>query len=313
MEDLALNSLEGWRAAVVRVGRPIAELRAVRKSYRGVPAVRDVSLGVTPGELLALLGPNGAGKSTAIRLLLGLTRPDGGEASLFGVTRIGLPERRRLGVMMQSEALPDTLRVGEILALTRSYYPDPYPLDELVEMVGAAPLLRRFYGSLSGGEKRLVQAGLAFCGRPELIVLDEPTTGLDVEARRRLWGAVRGLRARGAAVILTTHYLEEAEAVADRVVVLNHGQVVAEGSVDEVRGLATRTRLRCVSTLDAEEIRRWPGVERVDREGPHLTIIARSGDQTVRQLLAADDQAGQLEIRASSLEEAFGQLVRDVA
>jgi len=308
-----LNALEGWQTAPVRVGHPIASLDAVSKAYKRTPAVCDVSLDVTPGELLALLGPNGAGKSTAIRLLLGLTKPDGGVARLFGQARIGLPERRRLGVMMQSEALPDTLRVGELLALTRSYYPDPYDLDELVDMVGVASLLRRYYGSLSGGEKRLVQAGLAFCGRPELIVMDEPTTGLDVDARRRLWTAVRGLRARGTAVILTTHYLEEAEAVADRVVVLNRGRVVAEGSVDEVRGLATRTRLRCVSTLDAEDVSRWPGIERVEREGSHLTIIARSGDQAVRQLLAADAQAGQLEIRASSLEEAFDQLVRDAA
>ena len=308
-----MDALNAWQTAPVRGGHPIAALQAVSKAYRRTPAVCEVSLGVAPGELLALLGPNGAGKSTAIRLLLGLTRPDRGQARLFGATPIGLPQRRRLGVMMQSEALPDTLRVRELLALTRSYYPDPYDLDELVEMVGVEPLLGRYYGRLSGGEKRLVQAGLAFCGRPELIVLDEPTTGLDLEARRRLWAGVRGLRARGTAVILTTHYLEEAEAVADRVVVLNRGRVVAEGSVDEVRGLATRTRLRCISALDAEDVLRWPGVESVDREGAHLTIIARSGDQTVRQLLAADAAAAQLEIRASSLEEAFDQLVRDVA
>src|SRR5690606_30056858 len=201
------------------------------------------------GELLALLGPNGAGKTTAIGLLLGLLQADAGEVSLCGRAPQDLAARRAVGLMLQSAGIPETLKVGELLDLTRSYYPEPRSIADCVALAGLDGLLDRRYGKLSGGQQRRVQFALALCGRPRVLFLDEPTTGLDIEARQGLWKAIRELVADGCAVLLTTHYLEEAEALADRVVVLNNGRVVATGSVQEIRAHVAQRRIRCVSSI----------------------------------------------------------------
>jgi len=198
----------------------VARLAATVKRYGPLTALDGVDLAVRRGELLALLGPNGAGKSTSIGLLLGLIRPDAGRAELFGLDPQRIEARRRIGVMLQSANLPATLRVGELLRLTMSYYPNPRGFDETAALAGLADLLLRPYGKLSGGQQRRVQFALALCGRPELLFLDEPTVGMDIDARQKLWAAMRALVAEGCAVVLTTHYLEEAEALAQRVVVL---------------------------------------------------------------------------------------------
>ncbi|HEY5780253.1 MAG TPA: ABC transporter ATP-binding protein, partial [Lysobacter sp.] len=210
----------------------LARLDRVRKSYGKVEALAGVDLKVRGGQMLALLGPNGAGKSTAIGLLLGLERADAGAVSLFGQPPHALQARRRIGVMLQSAGIPETLKVSELLELTRSYYPQPRSVADCVALAGLDGLLGRRYGRLSGGQQRRVQFALALCGRPDLLFLDEPSTGLDIEARQTLWRAIRELVAQGCGVLLTTHYLEEAEALADRVAVLNRGRVIAEGSVD---------------------------------------------------------------------------------
>jgi ABC-2 type transport system ATP-binding protein len=209
------------------------------------------------------LGPNGAGKSTTVGLLLGLAKADEGRVELFGQSPQVLAARRRMGVMLQSAGLIETLRVRELVQLTSSYYSRPRTLTEVADMAGIGGLLGKPYGALSGGQQRRVQFALAICGRPELLFLDEPTTGLDIEARESLWAVVRGLVADGCAVLLTTHYLEEAEALAHRVAVLMRGRIVAEGTVDEIRAMGVRRRIRCVSALEAAEVRAWPGVEAV--------------------------------------------------
>ena len=241
----------------------VAELSGVSKRYGANVALDRVSLGIERGKVTALLGPNGAGKSTTVGLLLGLAKADEGRVELFGQSPQVLAARRRMGVMLQSAGLIETLRVRELVQLTSSYYSRPRTLTEVADMAGIVGLLGKPYGALSGGQQRRVQFALAICGRPELLFLDEPTTGLDIEARESLWAVVRGLVADGCAVLLTTHYLEEAEALAHRVAVLMSGRIVAEGTVDEIRATGVRRRIRCVSALEAAEVRAWPGVEAV--------------------------------------------------
>ena len=183
----------------------LARLRGVRKTYGTLRALDGIDLALRSGEVLALLGPNGAGKTTAISLLLGLARADAGTVELFGRDPQDIAARRQIGVMLQDAQLPPTLRVGELLRLTASYYPNPRSVTESAELAGVADLLMRPYGKLSGGQQRRVQFALALCGRPALLFLDEPTVGMDIEARQKLWAAIRHLIAEGNAVVLTTH------------------------------------------------------------------------------------------------------------
>lgn len=288
----------------------VAELSGASRRYGKLIALDGLDLTVRRGELLALLGPNGAGKSTSISLLLGLIRPDRGQARLFGGDPQAVASRRRIGVMLQSANLPLTLRVGELLRLTASYYPNPRPLAESAERAGIADLLMRPYGKLSGGQQRRVQFALALCGRPELLFLDEPTVGLDIDARQRLWAAMRELVAEGCAVVLTTHYLEEAEALARRVVVIDRGRVLTEGSVDALRARVSLARIQCQSDLDAEAIGRWPAVSQAQREGDRLVVTTAEPERVLRRLLDADGALSGLEVRRGGLAEAFTELTR---
>ena len=289
----------------------VARLAAAAKRYGPLTALDGVDLAVRRGELLALLGPNGAGKSTSIGLLLGLIRPDAGRAELFGLDPQRIEARRRIGVMLQAANLPPTLRVGELLRLTMSYYPDPRGYDETAVMAGIADILKRPYGKLSGGQQRRVQFALALCGRPELLFLDEPTVGMDIDARQKLWAAMRALVAEGCAVVLTTHYLEEAEALAQRVVVLGQGRVLSEGSVDDLRRHVALTRIRCVSDLDAAAIVAWPNVASATHDGTHLCIATARAETVVRRLLDADAALSELEVQRAGLAEAFTELTRE--
>jgi ABC-2 type transport system ATP-binding protein len=289
----------------------VARLCGVVKRYGHLTALDGVDLVLQRGELLAVLGPNGAGKSTSIGLLLGLIRPDGGRAELFGMDPQQIDARRRIGVMLQSAMLPPTLRVGELLRLVASYYPNPRPLEESAALAGIADLLKRPYGKLSGGQQRRVQFALALCGRPELVFLDEPTVGMDIDARRKLWSAMRALVAEGCSVVLTTHYLEEAEALAQRVVVVAKGRVVSEGSVDALRGQIPLSRIRCLTDLDAAAVSEWPQVASAEREGARLHINTSAPENVLRRLLDADISLSELEVQRAGLAEAFTELTRE--
>lgn len=281
----------------------LAELAGVTKRFGKTVALDGLDLQVRAGELLALLGPNGAGKTTAISILLGLEQPDGGTVRSY--------DRRGVGVMMQEVGLAPELRVREHIDLVASYYDSPVPVDDVLEMTHTGPLARRPYGKLSGGQKRQAQFAMAICGRPRLLFLDEPTVGLDVQARQVLWDTVRELVRGGTAIVLTTHYLEEAEALADRVAVLGKGRLIASGTVGEIRAVVSRKRIVCSSGLDAEEVRGWPGVESVSRENHHLHITGRQAEEIVRRLLAADDELEELEVRRAGLAEAFAELTQE--
>ncbi|HZX72348.1 MAG TPA: ABC transporter ATP-binding protein [Rhodanobacter sp.] len=290
---------------------PIARLDGAVKRYGRLVALDGAELQLRRGELLALLGPNGAGKSTAISLLLGLIRAEAGSVELFGQDPQRIQARRRIGVMLQNAELPPTLRVGELLRLTASYYPAPRALAETAELAGIADLLKRPYAKLSGGQQRRVQFALALCGRPELLFLDEPTVGMDIEARQKLWAAIRQLIAEGCSVLLTTHYLEEAEALADRVCVMAHGRMIHEGTVEELRARVALKRIRCLSALPIDTVRSWPQVSEVRRENERLHISTAEAEAVVRRLLEADPQLAGLEVQRAGLAEAFTELTRD--
>ncbi len=294
-------------------GAPVARLHGITKRFGATTALAGIDIEVRPGELLAVLGPNGAGKSTAISLWLGLIEPDAGAVTLLGGSPQDIARRRGLGVMMQDVEMPKELRVGELVALASSYYANPLEVDETLRRAGIAPLADRPYGKLSGGQKRQTQFAVAICGRPKVLFLDEPTVGLDIQAREALWKSIRTLLADGCSIVLTTHYLEEAEALADRVVVVAKGRVIAAGSVDDMRALVVRRQISCESSVTADEVRGWPGVVEVSHDAMKLQITATDAEDVVRRLLASDARLARLEVRQAGLNEAFTELTREAA
>ena len=294
--------------------RPLAQLRGSRKRYGATQALDGVDLSLQRGEVLALLGANGAGKSTAIALLLGLQAADEGSAELFGRSPGDMTVRGRMGVMLQSAGIPDNSRVCELLDLTRSYYPSPRSVADCIALAGLEGLMDRRYGRLSGGQQRRVQFALAICGNPEVLFLDEPTTGLDIDARQRMWATIRQLVADGVGILLTTHYLEEAEALAQRVVVLNSGKVVAAGRMHDIRALVSQRRIRCLSALDAARVASWPGVRSAVRGGDgnpaRIEVLTDTAEPVVRRLLAEDIALSELEVQRAGLAEAFLEITR---
>ncbi len=288
-------------------------LHGVAKSYGPVRALDGVDLDLRAGEVLAVLGANGAGKSTAIALLLGLALPDSGQADLFGESPQSLAVRRNVGVMLQQAGIPPTNTVRELLDLACSYYPHPFGIIESARMAGVEDLLDRRYAALSGGQQRRVQFALAICGKPRLVFLDEPTTGLDIDARQSLWRAIRALVDAGTSVLLTTHYLEEADALANRIVVLDHGKVIAEGTPREISSRVARSRIRCMSALSADAVGAWPGVDSATRDGARLQVVCEVPEPVVRRLLDEDPALGSLEVTATGLAEAFLALTRSEA
>ena len=276
-------------------------LEGVTRRYGDTVALDGVDLALEPGSLTGLLGPNGAGKSTLVNLVSGLRRADSGTVRLFGGDPHDAVNRIGLGTTPQQTGLPETLRVGEVLRFVSGHYPDPVPAGELAERFGLGGLERRQTGGLSGGQKRRLAVALAFCGRPRLVLLDEPTTGLDVEGRRVLWDAVRDFHAGGGTVLLTTHYLDEIESLAERVVVLAGGRVRADGDVDAIRGAVRRSRV----TLRAHLLPELPGVEHAERDGDRWTLHTADADELVRALVTSGATFSELGVARASLEEAF--------
>jgi ABC-2 type transport system ATP-binding protein len=290
-----------------------AELSSAKKRFGKTVALDGLDLQVRPGELLSLLGPNGAGKSTAISLLLGLHKPDVGTARLFGLSPFRVEPRRKVGVMMQEVTLAPELRVREHIALVASYYPQPFTPAEAMELTNTSSLGPRPYGKLSAGQKRQVQFTMAVCGRPKLLFLDEPSVGLDVRARETMWATLRQLVRNGSSIVLTTHYLEEAESLSNRVAVLNKGRLIASGTVNEILALVVRKHITCSTALAADQIAAWPEVESVTRDQQRLQISTSNSEAVVRRLLAADSNLQELEVRRAGLAEAFTELTQEAA
>lgn len=289
----------------------VASLEGVSKNYGSVRALRGVDFRVRAGEVVALLGPNGAGKTTAVKLLLGLAQPNSGRARVFGGDPTNPENRTRTGAMLQVGRVPETLRVREHIDLFSSYYQKPMALAEILAAAGLEKLRDRKFGDLSGGQKQRVLFALAICGDPDLLFLDEPTVGLDVEARRMLWDEIRRMVARGRTVLLTTHYLQEADALADRVAVINQGEIIAEGTPSEIKAKTAGKRIRCITTLSVSALRGIAGVTEVKEDREAVELHAVEAEPIVRELLARDAELSGLEVTSAGLEEAFLALTRD--
>ena len=289
----------------------LATMSAVTHRYGDVVALDGLNLEIRAGEVLAVLGPNGAGKTTAIGLLLGTLRVQDGSVRVFGHEPGAGAVRMRRGAMLQVSGVPDTLTIAEHLELFSSYYPAPLPVSRLLAMAGLEELANRRYGRLSGGQKQRVMFALALAGDPELVFLDEPTTGLDVEARRSLWNEIRELKAAGRTAVLTTHYLEEADALADRIAVIHEGRVVAEGTPAEIKSRAADRRVRCITAVNRDEVAALPGVARVEVNGQHLEVLTTQPEELLRTLLALDPDLRDLHVTGARLEDAFLTLVRN--
>lgn len=293
--------------------RTLARLAGVTHRYGEVVALESFDLEVRAGEVLAVLGPNGAGKTTAIRLLLGALPVQEGQVRVFGGAP-GSPEaRRRRGAMLQTSGVPEALTVREHLELFTAYYPAPLPVERLLALAGLDEIAERRFGALSGGQKQRLFFALALAGDPELVFLDEPTAGLDLDGRLRLWDEIRRLREAGRAAVLTTHYLEEADALADRVAVVHRGALIAEGKPAEIKTRVAGRVVRCSTRLGEEEAKSLPGVVRVSRRGRRLALLTSQPEAALRRMFALDPDLGDLTVEGAGLEEVFLTLTRDGA
>ena len=289
----------------------VASLQGVNKNYGKIRALRDVDFGVRAGEVVALLGPNGAGKTTAVKLLLGLLQPTSGKARVFGGDPTNPENRMRTGAMLQVGRVPETLRVREHIDLFSSYYQAPMRAYDILATAGLENLGERKFGDLSGGQRQRVLFALAICGDPDLLFLDEPTVGLDVEARRMLWDQIRHIVSRGKTVLLTTHYLQEADALADRIAVINQGEIIAEGTPATIKAQTAGKRIRCITRLSFSTLRAIRGVIEVKQDREAMELHTGEAEPVVRELLARDATLSGLEISSAGLEEAFLALTQD--
>jgi len=287
-------------------------LSQLSKSYGAVPAVQSLDLAIAPGETVALLGPNGAGKTTTIDMVLGLTRPDSGTISIFGVPPAKAVQAGWIGGMLQTGAPLEHLRVRELIALTASYYPAPLGIDEVLGLTGADAFAGQWTTKLSGGQAQRLRFAAALVGDPDLLLLDEPTAAIDVEGRRDFWHSMRDIAGRGKTVVFATHYLEEADAYADRIVLIAKGRVVADGPATEIKAqAASRTIRGTLRNADPAALRALPGVLAADRHGDAVILSCSDADIAIRALLAAFPDIHDIEVRGGSLEEAFLELTAD--
>jgi ABC-2 type transport system ATP-binding protein len=308
-----MERTETRTAATPRTSEVVASLTGITKRYsNGVVALDNLSLDLKRGEIVALLGPNGAGKSTAVKLMLGLSTPTTGSVRIFGADPRDPAARARTGAMLQVGSAPHMLRVREHIAIFRSYYPNPMPYAQIVKAAGLKDIENRMFVELSGGQKQRMLFALALAGNPDLIFLDEPTVGLDIEARRGLWTEIRALAAQGKTVLLTTHYLEEADALAHRIIVVNKGRVVCEGTPAEVKSMganggagATLRTIRCATTLSLDTLNQLPGVLEAHTHNGITTVVTERPEAALREMLALDTALHSLEVIAPALEDAF--------
>lgn len=287
----------------------LARINRVSKSYGDVQALDKLDFEVRKGEVVAVLGPNGAGKTTLVKLLLGLLKPDQGNVSVFERKPTARAARVRCGTMLQVSEVPQYLRVSEHIELFRSYYPNPLPTESVIAAAGLEDIAGRLSKELSGGQRQRLMFALAICGNPDLLFLDEPTVGLDVGSRRAFWKTIRGFVRQGCSIVLTTHYLEEADALADRIVVIDHGVQVADGSPDAIKARFSSRRIVCRTKLDKEQLTGMSGVTRVEAgQNERMTLLSDHPEQTLRELLVQDEDLSDLEVIGVGLEEAFLQM-----
>ena len=312
---MRVQMMTSTRAPTEAAGRPAVEIAHLRKTYRTLVAVDDVSFSVAEGEIFGILGPNGAGKTTTVECAIGLRSPDSGTIRLMGLDPRADRDRVRevVGVQLQESAFPAKLRVGEIIEEFRSFYRHPADVTELVEALGLAEKRRAYYRSLSGGQRQRLSVALALIGGPKLAVLDEMTAGLDPQARRDAWELIEGVRDRGVTIVLVTHFMEEAERLCDRVALIDHGHIVALDTPANLTALARggkTVRFLPSAPFDDRLLTELAEVTQVEHEGQHV-VVTGSGELVNAVILAlhtADVQARDVQLDASSLEDAFVRL-----
>lgn len=291
------------------------ELTELTKSYGAVKAVRGINVTIQRGETLALLGPNGAGKSTTIDMILGLTRPDSGTVTLFGSSPADAVKAGAVGGMLQTGTLIEFMSVHELVTMVASLYPHPLAVDEVLHITGTSEYANRPTKKLSGGQTQRVRMAIALVANPDLLVLDEPTAALDVEGRRDFWAAMREVAARGKTIVFATHYLEEADAYADRIVLMARGQVVADGPPTEIKAKVGGRSIRAtLPDVRNDSLAALAGVSKVERRGEAVILTcadSASSDSALRELLSRFPEARDLEVRGAGLEEAFLNLTGD--
>ncbi len=290
------------------------EASGLRKSYGQIEAVRGIDLSIDAGETVALLGPNGAGKSTTIDMILGLADPDGGTVSVFGDVPTAAIDAGSVGAMLQTGALIRDLSVRELVEMVASLYPSPLPVEEALELTGLSEIGGQRTQKLSGGQTQRVRFAVALVSNPKLLVLDEPTVAMDVEGRHSFWTTMRGLAAQGRTVLFATHYLEEADAYADRAVLMAHGEVVADGPTNEIKAMVGTRRIRAtLPDADLDALEQLPGVTSAERRGEAVMLSCADSDAAIRALLDAHGEARDIEIVSAGLEQAFLQLTGEDA
>lgn len=293
--------------------RPGIRLEGLSKAFKTaegtVHAVDGIDITIAPGETVALLGPNGAGKSTTIDMLLGLLPPDAGSVSIFGRSPADAIAAGAVGAMLQIGAVLKDLTVSEMLAMMHSLYPSPMPVAQAMEFAGITELANRRTEKLSGGQTQRVRFAVAMISNPDLIVLDEPTVALDVEARREFWTTMRHFTADGKTVIFATHYLEEADAYADRIILMAKGNVVADGPATEIKAMVGARTIRATLTgVEVSQLTLLPGANSAERHGEAVSVSCSDSDSALRALLSTYPQARDIEVTGAGLEQAFLQL-----
>lgn len=290
----------------------VVELIDAHKRYGAIEAVRGVNLGIREGELVAILGPNGAGKTTSIALMLGLRKPTAGQARLFGLDPGDRRARSRCGVMLQESGVPETLTVRELVTLFGSYYPRPMPVERAIALAGLEAQARQQAGKLSGGQRQRLYFALAVCGDPQVIFFDEPTVGLDVEARRGFLAGIRNFAREGRTIVLTTHYLEEADQLAERVIVIDRGVVIADASPREIKSRVVGKRVSFSSDppLLETELAGLP-FSNLELDGGRVRLLSNAPEALLRELFARRVGIRDLEVVGADLEEAFLDLTRE--
>lgn len=285
---------------------PAVELTHVTKNYGSVQALKDVSLTIEPGEVVAVLGPNGAGKSTSISLMLGMRRPTSGSVSLFGENPRLANNRKRIGVMLQEFGVPETLRVRELVELFGRFHNNPMATLEAIKIAGLEEKANMRLGRLSGGQKQRVYFALALVGNPDVLFLDEPTTGLDVEARRNFWDQIGIQVARSKTIILTTHNLDEADALAKRIVVINQGEIIVDGTPDEIKGHVGGKHVRFrAPNLSVEDLHAISDIQSVRLLDKKFEIYTKQPEAVLATLFKDGVELSDLEVVGAGLEEAF--------
>jgi ABC-2 type transport system ATP-binding protein len=315
MDSMALTNVSSGPGAQPGGGAqpPVIELQGLHKSFGSVEAVKGIDLSITAGEVVAFLGPNGAGKTTTIDMILGLSRPTAGDVSVFGMHPRQAISRGLVSAVMQNGGLLKDLTVEETAQYTASLFAHTRPVDEVLRRAGISDIRERKVGKCSGGEQQRLRFAMALLSDPELLILDEPTTGMDVEGRRGFWAAIRHDTDEGRTVLFATHYLEEADAYADRIILIRRGEIVADGTSSEVKAMAAgRTVRATLADADEAALRAIPGADNVEVRGETVLIHSTDSDAVARYLLTSTP-ARDLEIITRGLEDAFIALTSDDA